>query len=65
MCALFAQNTEIARDFDDSQNFVTNGCVGVKISVWRCECLIECVQHMVGHILGTKALIFKVFTARP
>ena len=64
-CALCIQNPEIARDFDESQNFVTNWCFGVKISVWRCECLIECVQHMVGHSLSTKALIFEVFTARP
>ena len=44
------QLLEIMRDFDESQSFVTNGIFGVKILLWRCEWLIEFVQHTTGHI---------------
>ena len=63
--ALYIQIREIGRAFDDSQFFVTNGVSDVKISVWRCEWLIECVQHTVGHSLITRDWVLELFTPGP
>ena len=61
-CALSIQVPEIGRDFDESHFFVTNGVSGVKILVWWCEWLIECLQHTVGHSFSPIYWIFAFFT---
>ena len=50
----FIRILEITRDFDESQNLVTNGFFGRQISAWKCEWLIECVQNTSGYSIGTK-----------
>ena len=49
----FMEILEITRDFDEAQNFGTNVFFNMETSIWRCEWLIECVQHLTRHGLST------------